>query len=339
MINKISNLLKLSFKTIAAYKVVFLTILLSQAVGCVTLLGMYSFLLGSLNSTDIGVFDLKFSNALTLEEFEKKNAFFTDSYESDNIIIYLDNDYKISASLTGVVYKYPLLGEPIDWSKSENQVVAPQNAEIKIGESIELFGKEYLVVGKSDAEILEINYTSLPKTQQIYGANIIKIDIRSKRARIRYASTLSEIFSVNVKTMPELTWRNILFRSEAITLWLPAVSVLISFLLGYSYIVRQRMSSFEIYRLLGQSRRNLTAILTAEIFALTLIQYLLSVCLYLFFDIFLLEKLKNLIFVFPRLSFSDYIAVGLFYVLLTGVVSISFILRTIKKRREKNAFT
>lgn len=337
--HRLLNFLKISYKTITVHKGVFFIILFSQVIGCMTMLGLYSFVNGSLNPFNTGVFTLNFQHEMTLETFNGLNNSFMRNNQSENVVVYFDNNKQVASSLTGIICQYPSLGEPIDATKPYHQAVVPNSYEISIGESIELLGNEYRVVGKADTEITEINLTSLPKTQPVFAAEIVNYSLRSKNARTKYIAALNEVFQTQIEAKKLLTWRDVFFRKESLALWIPAASVIISFLLGYGYIIIQRAPNFEVYRLLGQSRRNLTVMLISEILILSIVQYLFSVFIYLLFDILILDKMKNMIVPLPRPDFAGFVAVGVFYALLTSMVAIAFALKAIKNRRKKNAFT
>lgn len=330
------EIIKVNIKTVLAKKTVFVLLFLAQIINVVALLYTYAMVTTIINiDMEAGVFRIELSEDILFENIDTDITEFANNHRCDAAVVYLDQNKTLTASKYGTRYNYTILGDTINPDSAENQMVAAENTGLNINDNVELFDKNYRVVGIGVLKDSEINYSSISNETKIYSLEITNKSLRTKRARRKYIEAIEEIFESKVTQNGKIEIKQITGNVLFLLMSAIILSAFASLLLGYKYINDKRKENYRVYNILGQTRLQsiITIFLEATLFCL--LCYILGAIIYCIADLLLLINLSVNYTLF-QLSIFDYILLGAIFILCVSVLLTFYIINIFIKRRKRN---
>ena len=211
-------------------------------------------------------------------------------------------------------------------------MVASENTGLKINDNVELFDKNYRVVGIGVLKDSEINYSSISNKTKIYSLEITNKSLRTKRARKQYVEAMEDIFETKVEANEERSIDQITGNIMFLLMVAIILSAFASLLLGYKYINDKRKDNYRVYNILGQTKAQLIITIFLETTLFCLLCYILGAIIYCIADLLLLVNLSVNYTLF-QLSIFDYILLGVIFILCVSVLLTFYIINNLIKRR------
>ena len=328
------EIIKVNIKTVLAQKTVFVLLFLAQIINVVALLYTYAMVTTIINiDMEAGVFRMELSEDILFENIDADITEFANNHRCDAAVVYLDQNKTLTASKYGTRYNYTILGDTINPDSVENQMVASENAGLKINDNVELFDKNYRVVGIGVLKDSEINYSSISNKTKIYSLEITNKSLRTKRARKQYVEAMEDIFETKVEANEERSIDQITGNIMFLLMVAIILSAFASLLLGYKYINDKRKDNYRVYNILGQTKAQLIITIFLETTLFCLLCYILGAIIYCIADLLLLVNLSVNYTLF-QLSIFDYILLGVIFILCVSVLLTFYIINNLIKRRK-----
>jgi len=282
---------------------------------------------------EAGVFRMELSEDILFENIDADITEFANNHRCDAAVVYLDQNKTLTASKYGTRYNYTILGDTINPDSVENQMVASENTGLKINDNVELFDKNYRVVGIGVLKDSEINYSSISNKTKIYSLEITNKSLRTKRARKQYVEAMEDIFETKVEANEERSIDQITGNIMFLLMVAIILSAFASLLLGYKYINDKRKDNYRVYNILGQTKAQLIITIFLETTLFCLLCYILGAIIYCIADLLLLVNLSVNYTLF-QLSIFDYILLGVIFILCVSVLLTFYIINNLIKRRK-----
>ena len=328
------EIIKVNIKTVLAQKTVFVLLFLAQIINVVALLYTYAMVTTIINiDMEAGVFRMELSEDILFENIDADITEFANNHRCDAAVVYLDQNKTLTASKYGTRYNYTILGDTINPDSVENQMVASENTGLKINDNVELFDKNYRVVGIGVLKDSEINYSSISNKTKIYSLEITNKSLRTKRARKQYVEAMEDIFETKVEANEERSIDQITGNIMFLLMVAIILSAFASLLLGYKYINDKRKDNYRVYNILGQTKAQLIITIFLETTLFCLLCYILGAIIYCIADLLLLVNLSVNYTLF-QLSIFDYILLGVIFILCISVLLTFYIINNLIKRRK-----
>ena len=287
------EIIKVNIKTVLAQKTVFVLLFLAQIINVVALLYTYAMVTTIINiDMEAGVFRMELSEDILFENIDADITEFANNHRCDAAVVYLDQNKTLTASKYGTRYNYTILGDTINPDSVENQMVASENTGLKINDNVELFDKNYRVVGIGVLKDSEINYSSISNKTKIYSLEITNKSLRTKRARKQYVEAMEDIFETKVEANEERSIDQITGNIMFLLMVAIILSAFASLLLGYKYINDKRKDNYRVYNILGQTKAQLIITIFLETTLFCLLCYILGAIIYCIADLLLLVNLS-----------------------------------------------
>lgn len=328
------EIIRVNIKTVLAQKTVFVLLFLAQIINVVALLYTYAMVTTIINiDMEAGVFRMELSEDILFENIDADITEFANNHRCDAAVVYLDQNKTLTASKYGTRYNYTILGDTINPDSVENQMVASENTGLKINDNVELFDKNYRVVGIGVLKDSEINYSSISNKTKIYSLEITNKSLRTKRARKQYVEAMEDIFETKVEANEERSIDQITGNIMFLLMVAIILSAFASLLLGYKYINDKRKDNYRVYNILGQTKAQLIITIFLETTLFCLLCYILGAIIYCIADLLLLVNLSVNYTLF-QLSIFDYILLGVIFILCVSVLLTFYIINNLIKRRK-----
>lgn len=237
---------------------------------------------------------------------------------------------RIVSSLHDDAELNPVMGRN-QFTQEERQgkpaVVLPAHSHWpKDAEKISLYGKTFAIVGSEYSINMRIPFRSYQSMQLL--TNRIYITLGQNPSAVenrKMIASLKNLFPESDIIDPSGAIRDDYMQAAMATALISAVYLLalISFLFLMKYMIDQNRRENIIYSIVGASRRNVIAILFADIFVLTSLTILGGTLFYLLFQIVLFDRI-NLAYGI-RLSGIDFLVIYLLMIGLSCLASIPFL--------------
>lgn len=235
----------------------------------------------------------------------------------NNIIIELNENI---VATTKKDYTCLTIGKSVDRKKNYEAVLGNNYKDsYKLNDIITIFDMDYIVVGFSfNNDIIEINYSEI-----LYDLDIHKIHIISEKSGSLNNKQLTKTLNTynNNFTIKKPERFNILniFQNKLffyILLNIILLSIL-SYILCFNFIYQQQYKIFNVYKILGSTKKLILIIVTLIMLIFIIFVSLISSIIFNFLDLYILSKSRIIILSDYRLNIQDYYNVFLIYLFFT----------------------
>lgn len=335
MLIRVYNLIKVFFKSISSHSIIFVLILLSQAVSFISLMYIYG-LATALVNEGTGKYEINYENPITFHDFNTFAENFVENNNADEISVWLDKEKFIMFYYNNIGKSDIRAGDFINNYSAENQIILSGNNEYSINDIIEFSGKEYRVVGISYSNYCQINQNSISSEQKIWTVQITA-KIRNKKNITDYAHNIEKSFSHDVSYELPKSITKITETSEMNIIILIITSAAISFNIGYGYIIGRANKTFYVLKIIGQSKKQLLLMVFISVLITSFIQFIIASGIYAILDITLIPKYAIMAEIISfRLCIADYALIGIVYCILVSLIVAFNAMNVILKK--KNSF-
>lgn len=288
---------------------------------CFTYSGVMSILSGTYGQGD---YVITTADSLTRAECEMKIDVLDDY---DNYFIYLSDDIIASYKDYSIVRK----GRNI---QNAGEILVPDENKYKVGDNVNLFSKNFLVVGIVLSGKYELNISDVPKDFAVSDLTIINTRLLSKTKKNVFIEKISRLFiGAQVQVPTKLSLAQILSGSDYFKLLIGIIALsLLSTLLSYSYIYNGRKENYKIFMLYGASNAKMYINAIAEQGLFSLIKSIISTSLYVIFDLTVAKKIFSLAFgSYFRLTIYDYFVINALFI---GLMILSMLFCLYRQKRK-----
>lgn len=279
--NSLSLFLKINNNNDRKNKNIFILIIICQFLFLFILFISYSSIYCIMNGMyGQNQYNIKFIESHNVNVINNKLREFNDY---DNCVFYLSEDL-IASKLP---FSLILEGREI---QNNNEIIISEDSDFKIGETLNILDKDYIIVGRNNRDYNEINVNSLALYVEIDEIILIKHNLTNNKLKNSYINSLniffknSNVIKPSTISFAELFNYNDYFRIITFILLLSFIALILS----YYYKFNNRKDIYVVHKLLGMSDIKLYCYNFIEICIVIFIEYILSMIIYyiLYFSIF-----------------------------------------------------
>lgn len=303
------NICKQYLQAIMKHRAVLMCILLVQIATLFCGLYLFSSAYGTYTVvSNIGIFELVYEEATTLAEVQQYATELAESDEDIMVLIYLNEDRSICIDVSNS--RYAGVGiEPIQ-DASDKQTIAPTEAGYNIGDTVELLGNEYTVVGTYNWNEYGVNASSVDGNTPVYAMQISDYTIKNigeQEDRIIYLQTAFDatITYATASSFAQYLVQNI---SNSISLIVVMCIAACGFTLGLQYFLKQSKKTIKAMRICGLSSVQAKSILILCGILLTTVSCIIgSLCYFIYYELVIYGSGQYV----SSLTFGNYLIINL----------------------------
>lgn len=266
-----------------------------------------------------GIYRVELKTAISKEKFLDSIST-VESYNNATIII---NDNLIASFDNSCSIRY---GSPIS---NNDDISVSKYDDYNIGDTINLFDKEYTVVGLNQTIYNEISIGSISADISIKEIIIYNNMLTSKKQKNQFISSIENSFEdAMIILPPEVTIGDIYTTSQHFTIIAFIIMLSgITMMLAYYYLLTKRKKSYVILSLIGITKGRLHLYSFLETTIVIFIKSLISIIIYLILEKNLLKNIQQSAFGnYYTISFWEYALIVLSYITVITIAYCLFLL-------------